>query len=403
MLFPYDIMQRNSSSWRRRAISAVAGLLAASSAFAADTNPAPVNATDFLYIGTYTGKRSRGIYYCPFDARTGTLGAPKLAVETRSPSFLALHPNGQWIYSSGEMGSGAQRAGAVSAFRIERPSGTLTLLNQESSGGAGPCHVSVDEKGKCLLTANYGSGSIASLPIAKDGKLEPPASKIQHQGSSVNKQRQAGPHAHCLTPDPKNRFALACDLGLDHVMVYKLDAGKATLTPNDPAYGVVPPGSGPRHMAFHPKGKFLYVVNEMGSSITAFDWDGKSGGMKELQTISTLPAGFTNSTTCAEIAVHPSGKFVYASNRGHDSIAVFSVDEATGKLSAVEHASTQGRTPRHFTIDPSGRWLLAANQESDSIVVFAVDPKSGRLRDTGQKVEAMSPVCLMLVPIKVSE
>ena len=354
-----------------------------------------------VFIGTYTGAKSKGIYVSRFDPATGQLTAPELAAETQSPSFLALHPGGRFLYAVGEATNlGGNRGGAVSAFSLDAKTGRLAPLNHQSSGGAGPCHLAVDQTGKCLLTANYGSGSIAALPIGGDGRLGEPGSVIQHHGSSVNPQRQAGPHAHFITPDPGNRFALTCDLGLDQVLVYRLDPAKAALVANDPPFAAVKPGSGPRHLVFHRSGRFVFLINEMGSTITTFAYDSEKGVLKEVQTISTLPEGFAGKTSCAEVQVHPSGNFVYGSNRGHDSIAIFSVDRASGKLTSLGHQSTQGKTPRHFALDPSGRWLLAENQESGSVVVFRVDPKTGGLSATGQSVSVGSPVCAVFLPVK---
>ena len=363
--------------------------------------PLPAKGTMLVYIGTYTGAKSKGIYVSRFDSATGRLTAPELAVATPSPSFLALHPNGRFLYAVSETSNLAgKRVGAVSAFSVDAKTGQLTLLNRQSSGGAGPCHLAVDRKGKCLLVANYGSGSIAALPIQADGALAEPGTIIQHQGSSVNPERQAGPHAHFITPDPGNRFALTCDLGLDQVLVYRLDPAKAALVANDPPFASVKPGSGPRHLAFHPSGRFAFLINEMSSTLTVFAYDAKRGALKELQTVSTLPEDFTGSRSGAEVQVHPSGKFVYASNRGHDSIAVFSFDPKTGKLTPVEHQPTQGKTPRHFALDPTGQWLLAENQDSDTIVIFRVDAKTGRLSPTGQTVSVGAPVCAVFLPVK---
>jgi 6-phosphogluconolactonase len=250
------------------------------------------------------------------------------------------------------------------------------------------------------LTANYGTGSIAALPLHEDGSLSEPGTIIQHHGSSVNPQRQEGPHAHYITPDPANSFALACDLGLDHVLVYHLDPAKASLVANDPPFASVKPGSGPRHMVFGRDGKFVYVVNEMASTVTAFAYDAKQGSLRELQSISTLPADFKGQSTCAEIQAHPSGRFIYASNRGHDSIAVFAVAAATGELSKVEIQPTQGKTPRHFALDPSGRWLLAENQGSDTVIEFKVDSETGRLVATGERISVGSPVCAVFPEAK---
>jgi 6-phosphogluconolactonase len=351
-----------------------------------------------VYIGTYTAKKSKGIYSARFDSDTGKLSAPESAAETKNPTFLALHPNGRVLYAVGEVDDfQGKKTGAVSAFSIDAKAGKLSLLNQQPSAGGGPCHLAVDKSGKCVLVANYGSGSIAALPIEPDGKLGKPATKIQHTGSSVNHERQAGPHAHYISTDPENRYALTCDLGLDKVLVYKLEPDKALLTPNVPPSVSVTPGSGPRHLAFHPNGRLAYLISEMEPTITVFSYE--SGGVpRELQTISTLPDKYTGFKSGAEVQVHPSGKFVYGSNRGHDSIAVFSVDQRSGKLTFVEHQSTRGKTPRHFAIDPTGKWLLAENQDSDNIVIFRVDQRTGKLTLTGESVEVGAPVCIQFVP-----
>lgn len=362
----------------------------------------PVPAREHLvYFGTYTGAKSKGIYVARFDDQTGRLTAPELAVETKSPSFLALHPKGQVLYAVGEATSvGETRQGAVTAFTIEPRTGRLTELNRQPSGGAGPCHLTLDAKRGLLFTANYGSGSVGALPIRADGTLDAPVSVAQHAGASVNSQRQEGPHAHCVNLDPQNKFLLVCDLGLDKLMVYRLGEGAAALTPNDPPFTAVAPGAGPRHLAFQPNGKFIHVLNELNSTITTFEYNKQHGTLREGQTVSTLPAGYSGSTSCAEIEVHPSGKFVYASNRGHDSLAVFAADKRTGLLSPVEHEPTQGKTPRHFTLDPTGRWLLAENQGSDSVVVFRVNATTGALEPTGQTVEVPSPVCAVFRPAR---
>ena len=354
----------------------------------------------FVYFGTYTGAKSKGIYVSRFDSNTGKLSEPELAVETKNPSFLALNPTGEFLYAAGEISDTPDKRGAVSAFKRDTKNGKLVLLNQQASGGSGPCHVSVDASGKCLLVANYGSGSIASLPIQTGGKLCEAAMTIQHTGSSVNPTHQAGPHAHFIVPSPDNRFALTCDLGLDKVLVYPLDAAAAKLATNNPSFGTVAPGAGPRHLAFSTDGKFVYVINEMKLTITVFTYDAKTAAMTEVQTLSTLPVDYaaTEKDSCAEIAVRPSGKFLYGSNRGHDSIAGFTVDAKTGKLTLVQNESTQGKTPRHFAIDPSGRWLLAENQNSDSVVVFAIDAVTGKLKPTGQTITVGLPVCAVFVP-----
>lgn len=354
-----------------------------------------------VFFGTYTGAKSKGIYVSRFDTATGKLSPAELAVETKSPSFLALHPNGRWLYAVGEGTMvGESKQGAVTAFTIEPRSGKLTTLNTQPSGGGGPCHLAVDAKGRTVFTANYGTGSAAALAVRPDGGLEAPVCTKQHSGSSANPQRQTGPHAHCVNLSPDQRFLLVCDLGLDKVMVYRTGNGPEALTENDPPFAAVAPGAGPRHLAFSRNGKFVYVLNEMGSSVTVFAYDSKHGTLAETQTTSTLPGKFSGNTSCAEIEVHPSGKFVYASNRGHDSIAVFKADKRTGHLSLVENEPTQGKTPRHFALDPTGDWLLAENQASDSVVVFKVNTKTGALDATGQTMEVPSPVCAVFLPTK---
>jgi 6-phosphogluconolactonase len=374
-------------------------LFSASLLFALSTWAALANDRMLVYIGTYTGTKSQGIYVCRFDRAAGTLTRPELAAKTPNPTFLAIHATTRCLYAVGEVDNfGGKPTGSVSAFRVDTKSGKLALLDQQPSGGAGPCHVAVDPTGKTVLVANYGSGSVAALPLRSDGALEPPASVIQHHGSSVNAQRQSGPHAHFITTDPGNRFAFACDLGLDKVLIYRFDPQKASLTPNDPPSASVPAGAGPRHLVFHPNGEFVYVINEMGSSVCAFAYDARRGSLELLQTLSTLPASANGPSSCAEVQIHPSGKFLYGSNRGHDSIAVFGIDAKTGKLALVGHEPTQGKTPRHFTLTPDGAWLLAENQDSDNVVVFAVDQVTGKLHPTGHSIEVGAPVCAVFLP-----
>jgi 6-phosphogluconolactonase len=353
-----------------------------------------------LYIGTYTGSKSKGIYSARFDSATGKLSAIELAAETKNPTFLAIHPNGRVLYAVGEFDNfRGMKTGAVSAFSIDRNSAKLSLLNQEASGGGGPCHLSVDKTGKCILVANYGTGSFAALSVQEGGKLEAPREMIRFDGSSINRERQSGPHAHYINLDPSNKFAFGCDLGLDKVFIWEFElAGlpENVLKLKYPA--LIKPGSGPRHLAFHPNGRVAYLINEMSGTITVFAYDSDKPALNELQTISMLPEKFEGFKSGAEIQVHPSGKFVYGSNRGHNSIAVFGVDEKSGKLTLVEHQSTQGKTPRHFAIDPTGKWLLAENQDSDNIVIFRIDQDSGKLSPTGDQVEVGAPVCIQFVP-----
>ncbi len=384
---------------RYRFVQTARSMLCALAGLAASSNLAAAGTPWLVYLGTYTGTKSQGIYVSRFDPQTGWLTTPELAVEAKNPSFLALHPSHRFIYSVGEIEDfGGNRSGSVSAYRIDNASGKLTLLNQQSSGGTSPCHLALDATGKCLLVANYGNGSIAALPIRADGTLDQPGATIQHQGSSVDPQRQTGPHAHFITTDAANRFAFCCDLGLDKVLIYRLEVNRASLVPNDPPSVSVKPGAGPRHLAFHPNGRFAYFINEMGSSLTAFAYDPNRGKLTELQTVSTLPPTFNGLNSCAEVQLHPSGNFAYASNRGHDSIAIFGVDSKTGKLTGLGHQLTQGKTPRHFGFAPDGKWLLAENQDSDTIMVFRVDAGTGKLIPTGKPIPAASPVCVVFVP-----
>ncbi|HEX2476783.1 MAG TPA: lactonase family protein, partial [Lacipirellulaceae bacterium] len=276
--------------------------------------------------------------------------------------------------------------------------GKLKLLNQQSSMGTGPCHLILDRTGRHVFVANYGSGSVAVLPVAADGRLGEATDVVQHEGKSVNPQRQEGPHAHCVTLDPANRFLFVCDLGLDKVMIYKFDAANGKLAPNKPAFAAVAPGAGPRHMVFRPDGRFAYVVNELNSTVTAFAYDANAGALKELQTVSTLPEYFDGPNTCAEIGIHPSGKYVYASNRGHDSVVLFAVDREKGILSYVEEQSTGGKTPRHFGIQPSGAHMAIANQNSDTLLLCRIDEANGRLKPSGVFAEAPTPSCIQFLP-----
>jgi 6-phosphogluconolactonase len=341
------------------------------------------------YVGTYTSGASKGIYAYRFDDSTGKLTALGLAAETSNPSFLAVSPNRRFLYAANE-----NSTGSISAFSIDGAKGTLKLLNTVSSRGAGPCHVALDKTGKWLFAANYNTGSVAAFPVLDDGRLSEASAFVQHSGSSVNPQRQAGPHAHSVNISPDNRFVLVADLGLDQILTYRIDAAKG-LTPAEPPFTKVAPGSGPRHFVFGTDGRFAYAINEMLATMTAFQYDAAQGSLKEIQTLSTLAAGFTGANSAAEIAVHPSGKFLYASNRGNDSIAIFSIDAKTGTLSAAGYASTGGKTPRNFAIDSTGKFLLAANQDSGNIVVFRIGQNTGGLTPAGVEVKVASPVSIV--------
>ena len=354
-----------------------------------------------VYFGTYTGTNSKGIYVSRFDAASGELSAPALAAESVNPSFLAIAPDHRFLFAVNETESFAGKpGGSVTSFKLDARTGKLEFLNQQPSEGTDPCHIVADDTGKYVLVANYGSGSVTVLPVQTNGSIGAPASVIQHHGSSVNLQRQSGPHAHCVAIDATSHRVFICDLGLDKVMIYRLDESTGQLAANENPSVEFKAGSGPRHMVFHPDGKRAYVINELSSTLTAFDYDSKHGALKEIQTVSTLPENFRGTNTCAEIAVHPSGKFIYASNRGDDSIAVFAIVGQTGRLNFVERQPTFGKTPRCFAIDPTGQYLIAANQNSGNIVVFSINAQTGKLTPTGQNFQIGKPVCVVFVPVE---
>lgn len=362
------------------------------------TSATPSSNFLFVYIGTYTNGDSKGIYRMKLNLTSGALSSPKLVAESVNPSFLAVDPKEQFLFAVNEVGQYMNiEGGAVSAFSIDSKTGNLTFLNHQTTQGADPCHLVVDAAGKHILVANYSGGSVAVLPFNNRGQLGAATSFVQHIGSSVNSARQSEPHAHSINLSPDNRYALAADLGTDEILIYQFDSQRGQLTPNDPAAAPVTAGAGPRHFAFHPNGQRVYVINELASSITVFRYYEDRGALETLQEISTLPKTFDGSTSTAEIQVHPSGNFVYGSNRGHDSIAIFSVNPQTGTLLARGHVSTGGQTPRNFTIDPTGRYLLAANQSTNDIFVFAIDPLSGDLESVGKPVTVPSPVCIRFI------
>jgi 6-phosphogluconolactonase len=351
--------------------------------------------TERVYFGTYGSGPNDGIFVAELDPATGVVSTPRLAAQADDASFLAFDPAHKHLYAVSEVSTlRGKRTGGVVAFAVDKATGRLTRLNEQPSEGAGPCHLTVDWTGKNVLVANYDGGTAAVLPILENGSLRTASSSVAHHGHGPNAERQEKAHAHSINVDPANRFAFVCDLGCDKVFVYRFDPATGSLKAS--SAGTLPPGSGPRHFAFHPSGRFAYSANELGSSVTTFWYDAENGTLSPVQTLSTLPASFkdTNTNTVSEVVVHPSGKYVYAANRGHDSIAIFTVDAATGRLTAAGHESTQGKTPRNFSIDPSGTILLAANQDSDSVVVFRLDPSTGKLKATGQKLAIRKPVCI---------
>lgn len=349
----------------------------------------------FVYFGSQATSPGVGFSLARFDTDTGVLTKPQLIMPADAPSYFVIHPDGKRMYSTNFSGEGG-----ISAYRLDPKTGAMTLINRVPGNGASTTYVGLDRTGNWALAANFQTGHIASFAIKPDGSIGERVSYILNPGSSINPARQARTYPHSIWPDPTNRFALAPDLGLDKLHVYRFDEKAGTLTPNDPPFAAVKPGSGPRHMRFHPNGKWVYLLTEMGSTVVGYNWDGTKGVLTEFQTHSLLPQGFTTESTAAEIEVHPNGKFVYCSNRGHDSIAVFAIDPATGRLTLVEHAPTQGKNPRNFTFDPTSKWMLVTNQVGNNAVIFRVDPASGKLTQVGQPVEIPAPCCERFLPVQ---
>jgi 6-phosphogluconolactonase len=357
----------------------------------------PAKAADYWVIfGTHVQGAGKGLSIAHFDTDTGKLTVPTFALQTPAPAFFVISPDSLHLYSCNSINP----AGAVSAYAIDAAKGSITLLNTQPTGGGDPSYVSLDAAGRHALVANYQGGNIAVFAIKPDGSLGDRTAFIQHTGHSVNPTRQTHAYAHSIRLDAANRFAVVCDLGLDKVFVYRYDKDAGTLTPNDPPFTAVAPGTGPRHMAFHPSGRWLYVVTEIGSTIIQFNWDADKGILTPAQTISALPADFKAVSTAAEIAVHPNGKFLYVTNRGRDSIAVFSIDQQTGNLTPIQDISSAGKTPRNFALDPTGRWLLVTNHGSNNAVVFKLDPATGLLTQSGDPVPVPYPFCERFVAIK---
>jgi 6-phosphogluconolactonase len=359
-----------------------------------------------VYVGTYTEPirfgtgqilegKGEGIYAFRLDRASGALELVGKTTGVANPSYLAFDATQRFLYAVNELKSYQDRpTGTVSAFTVDPATGSLEFLNKQLTHGTDPCHVLVDAKRQHVFVANFMSGSVCVLPVRDDGSLEEASDFIQHQGSGIDPARQKGPHAHSVTLDAANRHAFVPDLGLDKLLIYKFDAKRGMLEPNGVPWIKTKPGAGPRHVALHPGGKFAYLINELNSTLAALAYDGESGAFQELQIVPTLPPGFRGDSTCADVQISPSGMFVYASNRGHDSIAVYRIDQQTGWLTYVDHTATQGRTPRSFCIDPTGTFLLAANQDSDTVVTFRIDAHSGKLLPTGHVAPVPTPVCV---------
>lgn len=355
------------------------------------TTPSMANKS-LLYIASQDPQKM-GIALAEFDSETGALSAPRLIAETSTPAHFEITRDGTHLYLCN---SGTP--GGVSAFEVDRKSGALKFLNYKESKGRGPSYVSVDGTGRYVLDANYGGGYVEVLSLAKDGSLDAQTAFVEHTGSSVHPQRQTKPYAHWFRTDPSNKFALAADLGTDEIVVYRFDETTGKLTLGEGAKGKVPPGMGPRHIVFHPNGKWVYVIAEMGNEVMAFNWDGGKGSLSRFQSVKTLAEDFSGPNTAAEIAIHANGKYLYASNRGEDSVVVYAIDEKSGELSFRQRVPSRGKTPRYFTFDPSNKWLIVSNQESASVVVFSVNPRTGELAPAGQPVTVNKPMAVVFAP-----
>ncbi|HNZ49014.1 MAG TPA: lactonase family protein [Candidatus Hydrogenedentes bacterium] len=349
-----------------------------------------------IYIGTYTHGESRGIYHLTMNRETGEMGLPSLAAETENPSFLALHPDGTVLYSVGNAADGENGTkGYINAFSIDRKTGKLDFINRQEVRGTEPCHVAVSRGGNYAVTANYGNGSVTCFPLEPDGKVTALCDYRMHSGSGINPSRQEAPHAHSVTFNALGNRLYVADLGIDRVLVYRFDAQRGLIDSEEEASLAVDAGSGPRHFAFHPQKTVAYIVNELANTVTVCQYNASSGKLSFLQTVPTLPPDFKGESTTAEIRVHPSGRFVYASNRGHDSIAVFSVDPISGKLAPSGFAFTKGKNPRHFSLSPDGRFCIVGNALSDTLCLFTVNGSTGALEATEQEVAVPYPVCIL--------
>jgi 6-phosphogluconolactonase len=377
------------------ALATIASGIVASAAAQAAPSSEPGTRTR-VYISTFTEHGGDGIYLAELNPSTGDLGTIRLVGDVRKASFLALHPNHRYLYSTCEVDNYHDaKGGAVAAFKIDSATGNLTLLNHQSSSAEGPHYLSLDREGKNALVANYHGGGVAVLPIRADGTLRSATSRVLHHGSSVNKSRQTGAHPHAIEVDPTNQLVFVPDLGLDKVIAYRFNAAAGTIVASHSHDLATSPGAGPRHITFHSNGKWAYVINELDSTVIGLRYESQTGALTQINIVSTLPAGATQKDNLTgEIVVHPNGKFLYASNRGHDSIAVFAIDQASGQLSSLGHCLAGGRTPRNFNIDPSGKYLLSANLGSDSVTVLPIDPITGKLSRAAHEIKVIQPYCI---------
>ena len=378
---------------KKSALGALGGVLLGTNSITSRGGSA--EQTRLVYVGTYTSGKSEGIYLCRLDYGTGELKPAGTVKGVSNPSYLALDHHRKYLYAVNEETEfDGKKSGAVSAFAIDPKTGALRFLNQRASLGGAPCYVTVDNKDTFILVANYVGGNVSVLPVKQSGGLGASVDLEQHAGSSVNHDRQEGPHAHCIVLDPTGRYAYSCDLGTDKIMIYQFDSKSGKLSPARQPWAAVKAGAGPRHLTFHPNGLHAYVINELDATVSAFEFDPASGALKELQNLPTLPTDFKGENTSADIHITPDGKFLYCSNRGYDHLAAFRIDNKNGRLEFLGHESTLGKTPRNFVIDPTGTFLLVANQNSDNIVSFRIDPSTGNLKPTGHVATVPSPVCL---------
>ncbi len=367
-------------------------------AFALLAAPSLAPAADpIVFITTFAPGDKGGIQAYEFDTKAGKLKALTRTAGAENPFFLALSPNKKFLYSIHAKQFGGKENEQVAAYEVVGRTGELKLLNRQSAEGTAACYLDVDKTGKAVFAANYTSGSVASLPVKADGSLGEKASFFQHKGSSVDPKRQKEPHAHCIVVSPDNKYVYAADLGLDQILCYKLDPATAKLTPNKTPFAKSPAGAGPRHLTFHPNGKRVYVINELLNSVTVFDYDAESGTLTEKQTLSTLPNDFKGTSYCADLKITPDGKFLYGTNRGHDSIAAYSIGE-DGMLTLVVIAPSLGKGPQNLAITADGAWLLCSNMPGNNVAVFGIDAKTGRLKSAGDPVKHPSPSCIMLLP-----
>lgn len=355
----------------------------------------PARAMDtFVYFGSHRNGPGIGFSLGRFNTHTGVLTKPEFLLEARQPAYFVIHPDGRHLYTCN---SGSP--GGVSAYTIEPRTGALTLLNRQLAGGGDTSYISLDRTNRYVLAANYDGGNIAVFALKPDGSIGDWTAFVQHTGKSVDPQRQTHAYAHAIVVSPDNRYVLVPDLGVDKLFVYRFDEKTGALTPHTPAFVTVPPGSGPRHVKFHPNGRWVYLINEMGSIVIGYEWDAAKGTLTEFQTVSTLPADFKAANACAEVEIHPNGKFLYGTNRGHDSLAAFSIDATNGRLTPIQHVSSAGKTPRNFAFDPTGKWIVCTNHASNNAVVFRVDDTTGKLTQQGEPISVPAPFCERFLPV----